>query len=44
MRAPNAKIRELVLNELLKWQFRPAVRDGVPITVEVLLAIPPQDV
>ena len=42
--APNAKIRELVLNELLKWQFRPAVRDGAPITVEVLLAIPPQDV
>ena len=44
MRAPNTKIRELVLNELLKWQFRPAVRDGAPITVEVLLAIPPQDV
>ena len=44
IRAPNTRIRELVLNELLKWQFRPAVRDGAPITVEVLLAIPPQDV
>jgi hypothetical protein len=44
MRAPNAKVRELVISDLLKWQFRPAVRNGAPVTVEVLLAIPPQDV
>ena len=44
MRAPNAKMNELILGELGKWQFRPAVRDGAPITVEILLAIPPQDV
>jgi hypothetical protein len=44
MRAPNARIRELILPELLQWQFRPAVRDGAPVTVEILLAIPPQDV
>ncbi|RPI20112.1 MAG: hypothetical protein EHM65_00260 [Acidobacteriales bacterium] len=44
MRAPNAKMNEMILSELGKWQFRPAVRDGAPVTVEILLAIPPQDV
>jgi hypothetical protein len=44
LRAPNPRMKDLILPELAKWQFRPAVRDGVPIAVEVLLAIPPQDV
>ena len=42
LRAPNASFKEPILSELLKWQFRPAVRNGGPVTVEVLLAIPPQ--
>jgi hypothetical protein len=44
VRAPNARMKELILSELVKWHFRPAVRDGTPVAVEVLLAIPPQDV
>ena len=44
VRAPNAKMKELIIPELIKWHFRPAVRDGAPVAVEVLLAIPPQDV
>jgi hypothetical protein len=42
LRAPNASFKTPILAELLKWQFRPAVRNGGPVTVEVLLAIPPQ--
>ncbi len=44
VRVPNGKMKDLILPDLTKWQFRPAVRDGAPIAVEVLLAIPPQDV
>ncbi|HSW51083.1 MAG TPA: energy transducer TonB, partial [Bryobacteraceae bacterium] len=44
LRAPNPRMKDLVLAELAKWQFRPAVRDGAPVAVEVLLAIPPQEV
>ncbi len=44
MRAPNPRLKDAILPELLKWQFRPAIRDGAPVAVEVLLAIPPQDV
>jgi hypothetical protein len=44
LRAPNPRMKDLILPELAKWQFRPAVRDGAPVAVEVLLAIPPQDV
>jgi hypothetical protein len=44
VRAPNPRMKELILPELGKWHFRPAVRDGAPIAVEILLAIPPQDV
>ena len=44
IRAPNAKMKDLIVSELAKWHFRPAVRDGTPVTVEILLAIPPQDV
>jgi hypothetical protein len=42
LRAPNASFKTPILAELSKWRFRPAVRDGGPVTVEVLLAIPPQ--
>jgi hypothetical protein len=44
LRAPNPKLKDFILPELDKWQFRPAVRDGAPVAVEILLAIPPQDV
>ncbi|MFB3778286.1 MAG: hypothetical protein ACE141_11765 [Bryobacteraceae bacterium] len=44
IRAPNAKMKDLIKAELAKWHFRPAVRDGAPVVVEILLAIPPQDV
>jgi len=37
----NALVRE-VLPLLSQWQFRPALRDKVPVEVEVLLIIPPQ--
>jgi len=42
LRTPNVSYKEPILAELSKWQFRPAVRNGAPMTVEVLLAIPPQ--
>ena len=42
LRAPNPSFKAPILAELLKWQFRPAVRNGGPVSVEVLLAIPPQ--
>jgi hypothetical protein len=32
---------ELLMTALAGWQFRPAMQDGRPITVEFLLAIPP---
>jgi hypothetical protein len=37
----NALVRE-VLPLLSQWQFRPALRDKIPVEVEVLLIIPPQ--
>jgi hypothetical protein len=43
IRAPNANMKALIVSELAKWHFRPAVRDGAPVVVEILLAIPPQD-
>ena len=43
LRAPNASFKAPILAELLQWQFRPAVRNGGPVAVEVLLAIPPQN-
>jgi hypothetical protein len=42
LRAPSDSYKTPLLADLGKWQFRPAVRSGKPITVEVLLAIPPQ--
>ncbi len=44
MRAPNPSIKDLIMPDLVKWQFRPAVRNGAPIAVEIVLAIPPQQV
>ena len=32
--------KDLILNSLRRWAFRPATRDGVPTPVEVLLIIP----
>jgi hypothetical protein len=32
--------KELILKSLNLWALRPASRDGVPVTVEVLLIIP----
>lgn len=35
--------KELLMNSLKLWAFRPASRDGVPVPVEVLLIIPKED-
>lgn len=43
LRAPDKKIAPLLVPQLAEWQFRPATRDGVPILVEILLAIPPEE-
>ena len=32
--------KETMLGLLQQWEFRPALKDGQPITVEVLLVIP----
>jgi hypothetical protein len=38
----NASARAgLLLQYLTYWEFRPAVQDGLPVTVEVILAVPP---
>ncbi len=34
--------KDLLISSLNKWEFRPASRDKVPTTVEVLLIIPRQ--
>ena len=34
--------RDLLLKSLKQWAFRPAIRDGEPVAVEVLLIIPRQ--
>jgi hypothetical protein len=44
VRAPNKNIKDLILPDLGKWRFRPAVRDGAPVAVEIVLAIPQQQV
>ncbi|MBI1899104.1 MAG: hypothetical protein HYZ57_21160, partial [Acidobacteria bacterium] len=36
-----AQTNELLLSSLPSWEFRPATRDGQPMRVEFLLAIPP---
>lgn len=43
LRAPADQIRELLIPQLTEWVFRPATRDGIPVLVEVLLAIPPHE-
>ena len=35
--------KELLMNSLKLWAFRPASRDGVPVPVEVLLIIPREE-
>jgi hypothetical protein len=42
LHAPDDQVKKLLLPQLAEWQFRPATRDGVPVLVEILLAIPPQ--
>ncbi len=37
------EIRELLLETFAEWKFRPATRDGVPVRIEVLVVIPPQE-
>jgi hypothetical protein len=34
-------IETALYNLLVQWEFRPATRDGAPVAVEVVLAIPP---
>ncbi len=43
LRAPDERIGPILISQLSAWHFRPATRDGVPILVEVLLAIPPHE-
>ena len=35
--------KELLMNSLKLWAFRPASRDGVPVPVEILLIIPREE-
>ena len=44
IRAPNKNIKDLILPDLGKWRFLPAVRNGAPVMVEIVLAIPQQQV
>jgi hypothetical protein len=44
LRAPDSGIADMLLPQLAQWVFRPATRDGVPVLVEILLAIPPMEV
>jgi hypothetical protein len=41
LRSANSQTSQMVLSCLALWEFRPATRDGVPVLVEILLAIPP---
>jgi len=43
LRASNERIAPILIPQLSAWHFRPATRDGVPVLVEVLLAIPPHE-
>ncbi len=43
LRAPGDQFKELLMPSFREWVFRPATRDGVPVLVEVLLAIPPHE-
>jgi len=44
VRAPKPAMKEPILADLNRWQFRPAVRNGAPVAVEILIAIPPQEI
>ena len=35
--------QDVLLNSLKQWKFRPALRDGEPAAIDVLLIIPRQD-
>ena len=43
LRAPNDRVKGLLLPQLVQWRFRPATRNGVPVLVEILLVIPPTE-
>ena len=38
---PQQPLTDAVLQYLPYWEFRPAVVDGHPVKVEVILAVPP---
>ncbi|HUQ95959.1 MAG TPA: hypothetical protein VM120_30050 [Bryobacteraceae bacterium] len=40
VRGGDEKLNTALLATLARWEFRPASRDGVPIKVEILLAVP----
>jgi hypothetical protein len=40
--APAGPLAGGILEALRQWEFRPALRDGVPALVEILLLIPPE--
>jgi hypothetical protein len=41
VRGAAQQVDNAVLSSLEKWEFRPASQDGMPVPVEILLAIPP---
>jgi hypothetical protein len=43
-RQPDARSSDALLQYLGYWEFRPAVQDGRPVMVEVILAVPPDHV
>ena len=40
VKGPNPQVSQSAIEELKQWDFRPAMRDGAPIGVEVVIEIP----
>jgi TonB family protein len=40
VKGPNPQVSQSAIEELKRWDFRPATRDGAPIGVEVVIEIP----
>jgi hypothetical protein len=40
VRGPNPQVSQNAIEELKRWDFRPAMRDGAPTAVEIVIEIP----